>query len=52
MSVNKVILLGNVGQDPRVKYFDAGSAVATFPLATTRLYVSKWDSDSRQDRVA
>ncbi|WP_294470331.1 single-stranded DNA-binding protein [uncultured Bacteroides sp.] len=35
MSVNKVILLGNVGQDPRVKYFDAGSAVATFPLATT-----------------
>ena len=35
MSVNKVILLGNVGQDPRVKYFDSGSAVATFPLATT-----------------
>ncbi|GAE23971.1 single-stranded DNA-binding protein [Bacteroides pyogenes JCM 10003] len=35
MSVNKVILLGNVGQDPRVKYFDTGSAVATFPLATT-----------------
>lgn len=35
MSVNKVILLGNVGQDPRVKYFDAGSAVATFSLATT-----------------
>ncbi|WP_077153725.1 single-stranded DNA-binding protein [Bacteroides bouchesdurhonensis] len=35
MSVNKVILLGNVGQDPKVKYFDTGSAVATFPLATT-----------------
>lgn len=35
MSVNKVILLGNVGQDPKVKYFDSGSAVATFPLATT-----------------
>ena len=35
MSVNKVILLGYVGQDPRVKYFDAGSAVATFSLATT-----------------
>ena len=29
MSVNKVILIGNVGQDPRVKYFDTGSAVAT-----------------------
>ena len=35
MSVNKVILMGNVGQDPRVKYFDTGSAVATFTLATT-----------------
>lgn len=35
MSVNKVILIGNVGQDPKVKYFDTGSAVATFPLATT-----------------
>ncbi|MCS2525814.1 single-stranded DNA-binding protein [Bacteroides ovatus] len=39
MSVNKVILLGNVGQDPQVKYFDTGSAVATFRLATTdRVY--------------
>ncbi len=27
--------MGNVGQDPRVKYFDTGSAVATFSLATT-----------------
>lgn len=35
MSINKVILIGNVGQDPRVKYFDTGSAVATFSLATT-----------------
>ena len=41
MSVNKVILLGNVGQDPKVKYFDSGSAVATFSLATTdRAYTS------------
>ena len=24
MSVNRVILVGNVGQDPRVKYFDTG----------------------------
>ncbi len=35
MSVNKVILLGNVGQDPRVNYYDTGQAVATFRLATT-----------------
>ena len=35
MSVNKVILLGNVGRDPEVRYLDTGVAVATFPLATT-----------------
>lgn len=35
MSVNKVILLGNVGRDPEVRYLDSGVAVATFPLATS-----------------
>jgi len=35
MSVNKVILIGNVGKDPDVKYFDNGSLVANFTLATT-----------------
>jgi len=35
MSVNRVILLGNVGKDPEVRYFDNGGAVANFTLATT-----------------
>jgi single-strand DNA-binding protein len=35
MSVNKVILVGNVGKDPEVRYYDGGMAVATFSLATT-----------------
>lgn len=35
MSVNKVILIGNVGKDPDVRYFDANKAVANFTLATT-----------------
>lgn len=35
MSVNKVILIGNVGKEPDVRYFDGGVAVASFPLATT-----------------
>lgn len=35
MSVNKVILIGNVGQDPQVRYLEGGIAVATFSLATT-----------------
>ena len=35
MSVNKVILLGNVGKDPDVRYLDTGIAIASFPLATS-----------------
>jgi single-strand DNA-binding protein len=35
MSLNKVILIGNVGKDPTVKYFDSGNAVANFPMATS-----------------
>lgn len=35
MAVNKVILIGNVGKDPDVRYYDNGTAVANFTLATT-----------------
>ena len=35
MSLNKVLLIGNVGKDPDVRYFDNGQAVASFPLATS-----------------
>lgn len=35
MSLNKVILIGNVGKDPDVRYFDGGSALANFPVATS-----------------
>lgn len=34
-SVNKVILIGNVGNDPEVRYLDRGTAIANFNLATT-----------------
>ena len=34
-SVNKVILIGNLGKDPEVKYTQTGMAVARFSLATT-----------------
>jgi single-strand DNA-binding protein len=36
--VNKVILVGNVGKDPEVKYLEGNLAVAKFPLATTEVY--------------
>lgn len=35
MAINKVILLGNVGKDPEVRYLDTGVAVANLTLATT-----------------
>lgn len=41
MSVNKVILVGNVGKDPEVKYLDNGVAVANFSLATSETYNNK-----------
>lgn len=41
MSVNKVILVGNVGKDPDVRYLDNGVAVASFPLATSETYKDK-----------
>lgn len=34
-SVNKVILVGNVGSDPEVRYLERGTAIANFNLATT-----------------
>jgi single-strand DNA-binding protein len=41
MSVNKVILVGNAGKDPVVRYFDKGVAKATFPLATSETYTNQ-----------
>ena len=41
MSVNKVILVGNVGKDPEVRHLDKGVSVANFPLATTETYLAK-----------
>jgi single-strand DNA-binding protein len=41
MSVNKVILVGNVGKDPEIRHLDTGVAVANFPLATSESYTAK-----------
>ena len=35
MSLNKIMLIGDVGKEPEVRYLDSGVAVATFSLATT-----------------
>ncbi|MEM1057200.1 MAG: single-stranded DNA-binding protein [Bacteroidota bacterium] len=36
--VNKVILVGNLGQDPELRYTGSGTAVCNFSLATTESY--------------
>jgi single-strand DNA-binding protein len=40
-SVNKVILIGNLGKDPEVKYTPSGTAVAKFSIATNERYKDK-----------
>ena len=39
--VNKVILVGNLGKDPEVRYLDSGVAVANITVATTENYKNK-----------
>lgn len=39
--VNKVILIGNLGKDPEVRYLEGGTAVAKFTLATSENYKDK-----------
>lgn len=40
-SVNKVILVGNLGRDPDVRYTKSGAAVANFPIATNERWKNK-----------
>jgi single-strand DNA-binding protein len=39
--VNRVILIGNVGQDPEIRHLDSGVSVANFNLATNESYKDK-----------
>lgn len=48
-SVNKVILIGNLGRDPEVRYTQNGTAVANFTLATNEVWNDK--SGERQEKT-
>lgn len=48
--INKVILVGNVGQDPEVRYLPNGGAVANVSLATSDSWMDK-NSGQRQERT-
>jgi single-strand DNA-binding protein len=47
-SVNKVILLGNLGGDPEVRYMTNGDAVTSFSLATTESWRDKLSQDKKE----
>lgn len=51
MAVNKVILIGNVGRDPEVRYLDNNVAVANFTLATTERGFTSRDGQQYPDRT-
>ncbi|EAB8479876.1 single-stranded DNA-binding protein [Salmonella enterica] len=46
--VNKVILIGNLGQDPDVRYMPNGGAVANFNLATSETWRSKQTGEMKE----
>jgi single-strand DNA-binding protein len=48
-SVNKVILIGNLGRDPEIRYTQSGEPIANFSLATSESWNDK--SGQRQERT-
>ena len=49
MSINKVILIGRLGQDPELKYTPSGSAVCNFSMATSESWADK--SGQKQEKT-
>ncbi len=47
-SVNKVILIGNLGKDPEVRHLENGAVVANFPIATSESYTDKTTGERRE----
>src|SRR5512136_642762 len=48
-SVNKVILIGNLGRDPEIRYTQSGEPIANFTLATNESWTDK--SGQKQERT-
>lgn len=49
MSINKVILVGNLGKDPELRYTPSGAAVASFGIATTEKFKDR--DGNRQEKT-
>jgi single-strand DNA-binding protein len=48
-SVNKVILVGNLGKDPEVRYAPSGDAFANVTIATTRTWKDKNSGEKKEE---
>ena len=48
-SVNKVIIIGNLGKDPEVRYMPSGSAICNITVATTRQWKNKESGDKMEE---
>jgi single-strand DNA-binding protein len=48
-SLNKVILIGNLGKDPEIRYTQQGEPIANFSLATSERWTDK--SGQKQERT-
>lgn len=44
-SLNKVMLIGNLGKDPEIKTFEGGGMLARFPIATSETYTSRKNNE-------
>lgn len=54
MSLNKVMIIGNLGRDPEMRYTPSGQAVTQFTVATNRSYQDKnqeWQKETEWHRV-
>jgi single-strand DNA-binding protein len=47
-SVNKAILIGNLGKDPELRYTPSGAAVCNFPIATTEKWRDKQTNELKE----
>lgn len=48
-SVNKVILIGNLGKDPEIRHFENGGVLASFPIATSESYTDRQTGEKKEN---
>lgn len=47
-TINKVMLIGNIGKDPEIRYGASGAAIANFSLATTESWKDKTTGEAKE----